>query len=424
MEIRSAWPDHPGYVVDLVPVPQRARVWAGDVLLAESTSCMRVQESPYEGTPHVDRLYVPDGDVRWEHLTPSDSRTVCPFKGEATYWSVATSLDVVWAYRTPFDEVAGLAGHVGVYHERLRVELVDEWPDGESSTIFPSWGDAADLVRLIDVQPAGPGHFIGPTYRDVTRNVVEGGQMLAQAVVAAAKTVPDQRVTWASMVFSKAARFDAELDLDVEVLRGGRTFSTLEVKVRQEEQLRSVGVLLLDRGAPDVIRHSAAMPDVPGPADAAHLDDFRTSGREIRVVGEAYHPDPDRTGPPEIHAWCRFREAPDEPYLHSALLAQSTTHWTVAAAMLPHPGFGEAMAHATLSTGAMTATVAFLEQVDVTGWLLYVNPAVYAGNGLAQGEGRVFTQDGRLVATYSVQGMVRGFERDPSSMGLDWSSAL
>jgi acyl-CoA thioesterase len=106
-------------------------------------------------------------------------------------------------------------------------------------------------------------------------------------------------------------------------------------------------------------------------------------------------------------------------------MAQSATHWTVAAATRPHPGFGESMVHSTLSTGAMTVAESFLEEVDVSQWLLlYANPAVYAGNGLAQGEGRIFTRDSRLVATYTVQAMISGFERDPSTMGLGWSTAM
>jgi len=62
--------------------------------------------------------------------------------------------------------------------------------------------------------------------------------------------------------------------------------------------------------------------------------------------------------------------------------------------------------------------------VDVSEWLLYANPAVYAGRGLAQGEGRVFTADGRLVATYSVQAMIRGFTAPPAAMGLDDTNAM
>ena len=120
----------------------------------------------------------------------------------------------------------------------------------------------------------------------------------------------------------------------------------------------------------------------------------------------------------------RFRDAPAERYLHTALMAQSTTHWTIAAAMLPHRGFGEDNAHVTLSTGIMSIAIAFHDDVDVTEWLLYANPAIYAGRGLAQGEGHVFTEDGRLVASYSVQGMIRGFTQDPSKMGLDATNAM
>ncbi len=87
--------------------------------------------------------------------------------------------------------------------------------------------------------------------------------------------------------------------------------------------------------------------------------------------------------------------------------------------MRPHKGFGvgvgtigphdgpDSRPDITLSTAPMTASIAFHEDIDVTQWLLYANPATFAGRGHAQGEGRVFTQDGRLVASYSVHAMVR-----------------
>lgn len=427
VEIESAWAKYPDHVIDLVPVPFTARAWAGDVLLAETKSALRLEE-----TRHVDRLYFPESDVNWEHFEESDAHTICPFKGEASYWHLVVTdpveQNVVWTYRDPFDEVAGIKGYVSFYQERLRIELVEDWSgDGalaSTSISFPAWGDASDLLQLIDVEPIGSGRFVGLPYRDVTRNVVEGGQMLAQAIVAAGKTIPDQRVTTAHMIFCKSAAFDSTLEVDVEVLRPGRTFSTLQVKLSQDEKLRSVGLLLLDSGAEDVIRGAIPMPDVGGPADAKETGGFRVTGREIRVLDAAYDGNPDRIGPPEIYAWCRFKEAPEEAYLHTALMAQSTTHWTIAAAMRPHAGFGEALAHSTLSTGVMSISIAFHEQVDVTQWLLYANPAVHSGNGLAQGEGHVFTEDGQLVATYTLQAMIRAFERDPSEMGLDWSNAM
>jgi acyl-CoA thioesterase len=225
------------------------------------------------------------------------------------------------------------------------------------------------------------------------------------------------------MIFSKAAAFDAPIDLSVEVLRGGRTYSTVEVRADQDGQLRSAGLLLLDRGAPSAFEGQVAMPDVAGPEDAPRHD-MRVTGRDLRIVDGAYSQDPDLVAPAELYAWIRFRDAPDEQYLHRALLAQPTTHWTIAAAMLPHPGVSEAQAHVTLSTGIMSTSIAFHADVDVSQWLLYANPAIFAGNGHAQGEGHVFTRDGKLVASYTVQAMVRAFTTEPESMGKDYSNAM
>jgi uncharacterized protein (DUF427 family)/acyl-CoA thioesterase len=426
VQIESAWPKYPDYEIDLKHSGVVARAWYGDLLLAESKHAIRLEE-----TKHVDRLYFPVEDVHWEHFTPTEHFTVCPFKGAATYWSLTAvdpvEQDVVWNYAAPFDEVAGIKDHVAFYQDRVRIELEDTWPGDDPTAVtvnrFPAWGDASELLALVDVQPDGPGRFVGLPHRDTTRNVVEGGQMLAQGIVAASKTLPRQRVTQAAMYFPKAAAFDHPLDLEVDVLREGRTFSTVEVRVNQEGSLRSVGLFLLDAGAADVIGGQVPMPDVAGPREAEPFD-MRVTGRDLRIVDGAYDPDPDRIGPPEIHAWMRFRDAPPEPSLHAALMAQSTTHWTIAAAMRPHPGFGEAQAHVTLSTGIMAVTMAFHDDVDVTRWLLYSNPAIHAGRGLAQGEGHIFTEDGQMVASYTVQAMIRGFVQGPEAMGHDASTAM
>src|ERR1700760_2579867 len=116
MLIESAWPTHPGYRVDLVPLPAVARVRHGDVVVAESTSALRVIE-----TDHVERLYFPRADVRMDLLESNNQHTVCPFKGQADYWSFAGASPVenlFWCYPDPFPEVAGLEGHLGVYHEK------------------------------------------------------------------------------------------------------------------------------------------------------------------------------------------------------------------------------------------------------------------------------------------------------------------
>jgi uncharacterized protein (DUF427 family)/acyl-CoA thioesterase len=435
--VESAWGRFPGYRVDLVPWRGRGRVRLGSRVLAESDACLIVKESD-----HRPQLYFPEASVAWEHFSETGHHTTCPFKGEADYWTLSAAdpplANVVWAYRKPFAEVAGLAGHVAFYCDRLEVELLEAFPSDPEREVahrFPTWGDATDLVRLLDVVPTAEGRFSSPPYPDPpvgsflpqlrdesARVVIEGGQLLGEAIVAASKAVPGQRVTSASMIFSRAARFDAAHEIELEVLRGGRGFSTLETRTLQEGQLCSVGILLLDAGAPDTIRGAAAPPDVPAPEACPPLD-FGVTGREMRSVDDAYrrHAEP---GPAEIFTWTRFRDAPAHDSLHAALLAQSTTHWTIAAAMRPHEGVSQAQAHVTLSTGILATTIAFHDEVDVSEWLLYANPAIYAGRGLVQGEGRVFARDGRLVASYSVQAMVREFRKLPREMGKGYRDAM
>lgn len=422
--IESAWERYPDYRIDLVPVRGTARVWHGDVLLAESARALRLIE-----TDHVERLYLPEDDVRTEILETNDHHTVCPFKGEADYWSLTEAdspvEDVFWTYRTPFPQVAGIEGHLGVYHEKVRVEIETRWEDPPAAAVarFPAWGDEEDLVRLLDAQPEGPGRFVAPGYHERTRNVVEGGQLLGQALVAASKTVPGQRLVSAFVTFPKAAGFDRPVELSVEPLRMGRSFSTLSVRAEQGGAVVAPVLVLLGAQNEDVIRDTVAMPEVAGPEEA-EPHEMGVIGRAVRVVDGAYSPDPDRTGPPELYAWLRFRDDPDEEYLRRALLVQATSHWTIAAAMRPHPGVGEAQAHVTLSTGIMSVAVAFHDDAPLDQWFLYANRATWSGSGLAQGEGRIFSQDGRLLVTYSVQAMIRRFVQDPSAMGKDYTSAM
>jgi acyl-CoA thioesterase-2 len=423
--IESAWESHPGYRIDLVVFPGVARVWHGDLLLAESTAALRVIE-----TDHVERLYFPQADVRLELFEENDHHTICPFKGEADYWTLTASEppveDVFWIYRDLFGEVAGLKDHLGVYHEKVRVELETKWPDDARAVThspFPVWGDQADLVRLIDVQSEGPDRYTAPGYHERSRNVVEGGQLLAQSIVAASRAVPTQRVISVHATFPKAASFDDVIDLSVEVLRKGRSFSTVSVRATQNDALVSPALILMDAGASDVVRDVAAMPEVAGPYEAEPYD-MRVTGRDIRIVDGAYSPDPERVGPPEIYAWLRFRDSPEELSLRQGLIAQASTHWTIAAAMRPHRGFGEAQAHESLSTGIMSVTINFHDDAPVDEWFLYANRAIWSGAGLAQGEGRVFSQGGSLIASYSVQAMIRAFSQPPGDRGMNASNAM
>ncbi len=420
-DVESAWSKYPDYRIDLVPCIGTARVLVGGVVVAESESALRLIE-----TDHVERLYFPEGDVRLDLLEPTDHHSVCPFKGQASYWSFTkgdpTVDNLFWTYPHPFEEVAGIEGYLGVYHEKTVVEVASSWPDSATSlNRFPVWGDETDLLRVIEPHPDGAGGFVAVGYHEQTRNVVEGGQLLAQAIVAAGRTVPDQRVTWASMNFVRAAGFDGPVMLQVDPSRKGRTFSTLAVRSTQGDKLVAESLVLADTGAPDVIRHTAPMPDVPGP-ESAEPYDMRVTGRDIRIVDGAYNPDPERLGPAVLHVWMRHRENPKEPLMRNALLAQPTTHWTIAAAMRPHRGFGEAQAHMSLSTAPVAIALAFEDDAPLDEWLLYSTTAVWAGRGLALGDGKVFTRDGTLAASYTLQAMIR--PALPSAAGKDTATMM
>lgn len=435
-EITSAWPDHPGYRIDLVPLGAVGRARVDGALVAESSRCLLVRESD-----HQDQLYFPLADVSGAALTATDHHTVCPFKGEASYYSVSASgvslQNALWWYPSPMDEVAGLAGYGAFYSDRVEVTASVPFDGGDEATVrFPIWGTTDDLVTLMDAAGSGEGAFTVPSYPDPPlgthvpmqwhgerRNVVEGGQLLGAAIVAASKARSDQRVTSAHIAFVKSASFDEPMEIAVEAHRRGSTLSVLAVRVEQAGSLRASGMVMTDVGAADLIRHSEPMPDVPPPTECPRHD-FGVLGREVRVVDGAYTQRDGPAGPPELYLWTRFAAAPDSEAMHQALLAQATTHYAIGAALRPHQGIDEGDAHRTVSMGPVNATIAFHDEVDVTQWLLTETRSIWAGRGSTQAQVRVFTADGRLVASKTVQSIVRSFGRTPAQLGQDYSTVM
>lgn len=99
-----------GHRITVEPGTEYVRVVRDGVLLAESRRPLLLHET---GCPV--RYYLPPEDVRTELLTASDTRTHCPFKGDASYWSLPGAADLVWAYPEPKDEVAAIKDHFCFY---------------------------------------------------------------------------------------------------------------------------------------------------------------------------------------------------------------------------------------------------------------------------------------------------------------------
>jgi uncharacterized protein (DUF427 family) len=114
----SLYHQYPDYRVDLEPNPNRVTVQLAGQTIADSRRTLRVCE-----TRHAPVIYFPRADVRMDRLEATDHKTFCPFKGEASYWTVRAGERVeenaVWGYPDPFDEVAGLKDYVSFYTDRL-----------------------------------------------------------------------------------------------------------------------------------------------------------------------------------------------------------------------------------------------------------------------------------------------------------------
>ncbi len=111
-----------GHTVTITQGTEHVEVRLGDQLLAESDRPLLLDET---GLPR--RYYLPPEDVRMELLSPTTFHTTCPFKGEASYWSVQVGDEVqdgiVWSYEDPIEAASDIAGHLSFYPERVTITV-------------------------------------------------------------------------------------------------------------------------------------------------------------------------------------------------------------------------------------------------------------------------------------------------------------
>ena len=239
-----------------------------------------------------------------------------------------------------------------------------------------------------------------------SRAVVFGGLLLGQTIVAATLAQPGKEVKTVHTIFARAGRPDQPLDVTVDTMHAGRTFGSVTVTIAQGDRLCTRSLVLLSGPEDDVIRHEAPMPSVDGPGETPATA-FEFEGYEIGVVGGVDVGDPDEVGPAELPVWVRFAGAPDDLVTSQALLAYASDGFLIGTAMRPHPGVGQSQAHQSLSTGVITHTLTFHEPFRAADWLLLAQTSPYAGRGRAYGRADVFTTDGRLVASFVQDSMIR-----------------
>ncbi|MCS3729956.1 DUF427 domain-containing protein [Bradyrhizobium betae] len=113
-------PDHP---ITIIPNPRRVRVTAGDIVIAETSKALTLKEAKY---PAVQ--YVPRQDANMALLERTERVTHCPYKGDASYYSVKAdgkTLDnAIWTYETPFPAMTEISGHLAFYPDKVKIEEV------------------------------------------------------------------------------------------------------------------------------------------------------------------------------------------------------------------------------------------------------------------------------------------------------------
>lgn len=264
------------------------------------------------------------------------------------------------------------------------------------------------LLDLFDVESDGPDRFVGRSGLATAdeRQVVEGTQVLAQAIVAAAKRFPDKSVRSVHSVFTRAVLVGPPVILDVDVVSEGRSTATAIITASQNDKRCMTFTVFCDVPSPDVIRHHLPRPQVPGPGEA-NVCEMPMAGREIKLVDVVDINSPDELGPPEVYAWLHYDPVPTRDDLAKALIAYFTGHLGISTSMRPHEGIGTALSHITVSTAPMTVTVSFHEPVSWTGWLLYTHESTQAGAGMTYIRGAVHTEEGELLASFTQDGLIR-----------------
>jgi uncharacterized protein (DUF427 family) len=118
-ERNYAHPRDPFHRIDIVRSSRRVRVEVDGETLAESERPRLLFEPPLPV-----RYYLPPEDVRTDLLRPSDTRTFCAYKGEASYWTAKGEDDIAWSYPRPLREAAEVVDHLAFFNERATV-IVD-----------------------------------------------------------------------------------------------------------------------------------------------------------------------------------------------------------------------------------------------------------------------------------------------------------
>jgi acyl-CoA thioesterase-2 len=283
---------------------------------------------------------------------------------------------------------------------------------------------AKDLAELLDLEPLEHNIYRGRN-RDIGTGRIYGGQVLAQALVAASRTVEDDRPIHSMHgYFILPGDLAAPVVYFVDRLRDGGSFTTRRVTAIQHGRaiFNLSASFHREEAGPE---HQRSMPDVPAPEElASELELIRdmqdripesmrsvlTQDRplDFRPVDPVDPFDP-HVREPVRRFWVRAVGALTSHLHHSAILAYASDYGILAAALQPH---GITWRRRDVMVASLDHAVWFHRPPDVNEWLLYTMESPVATGARGFGLGSFFTRDGRLVASVAQEGLVRRVDRE------------
>ena len=271
----------------------------------------------------------------------------------------------------------------------------------------------------------GEDRFDGPRRRDGVGRVF-GGQVIAQALMAAQATVHEDRPAHSLHAYFLRGGSE-EHDVEYRVERGfdGGSFANRRVVALQEDRQILACSVSFQRREDGPGHQAAAMPDVPPPEDLEsdravldrHRDEIATTAPtiilrpqpiEMRLARPAALLSREPSAA-EQRVWFRARAPlPDDPLLHRAVLAYFSDMRLMATCLLPH---GLSFVRGDVRGASLDHALWFHEDVRADDWLLYAMDSPWSGHARGLNFGRIFTRDGRLVASTAQEGMFRAVSR-------------
>jgi len=276
-----------------------------------------------------------------------------------------------------------------------------------------------ELLSLMELESLEVNLFRGES-RDIGTPRVFGGQVLAQSIIAASRTVDEGMIHSLHAYFLRAGDASAPIVYDVDRNRDGRSFKSRRVVAIQHGRpifTLAASFQLEQEG----LEHQVDMPKVPMPEALSsegnvpedkleEVPQFmrrwftRTGPFDFRPVNkvDVFNPTPQ---PPFNNIWFRLNDKIDaSDLMHRALMAYASDFHLVGTATLPH---GVSAVKDDLVMASLDHAMWFHRPVRVDDWLLYScdSPSSSGGRGLARG--LIFDRDGRLVATTMQEGMIR-----------------